>query len=791
MRARGHYMGMARWIRTGSLAAAFLIGGAGAAPAWAGAPSASEHVLGGDLSSQAWEAASRGDNDKLMQLLTAGGESDPKLAQGVALLKSNIEAREAKRKEQSAKQSAELDKILAGDRDEISLALALKTVIEMHMLALDKAAVLSDPRALQVARESEAAAKAAEKRGDWLTASDLYSRLNLLYEEQGKFKDDVKREIQRLTMIRMYVPEKLWEQRNSRRNAEIAWKDKHKDIADDSEDERVGTSEADSKARKEADKKPLPPYNPMGDGYKEKLAGIDEAMVLGALGRANARHVEKTAMDKILHDGIDSIRTMATTTDLRGAFAGLASDHSRSDFLAFLDIEDAKLDKAGPMTGRGDLKILLDRLLEENNKTVQIPESALLHEFGTGGMQALDEFSTIIWPDEVRRFNRNTQGRFVGVGIQIEMDPLWNIRVVTPLEDTPAQHAGIRPGDLIRKVDGTSTEGFSLDQAVDVITGPTDTQVVLTIERGGESGKSEIEVPLRRQEINVATVKGWKRTGAREGDWDWYIDQGNKIGYVRLTQFADRTDAELDKAIDQMKQAGLSGLILDLRFNPGGLLDQAVAVVSRFIDARSAKHNDGMVVTTHEKDNTLRQQEPVLAGKARLAGIPVVVLINEGSASASEIVSGALQDYAKAGDLKAVLIGARSFGKGSVQNVWPMENGHTQAAVKVTTQYYHLPAGRMIHRLTAATQWGVEPNMKVEMLPTQTADAFLLRQNADVVKLGERGPLAAAPGAPAPADPQDLISKGMDLQLETALILLQTQTAGTGQAMLDKPSTNN
>src|ERR1043165_3859813 len=135
-------------------------------------------------------------------------------------------------------------------------------------------------------------------------------------------------------------------------------------------------------------------------------------------------------MDKILKGGIDSLRTLVTTTDLQKTFPGLAKEQARNDFLSFLDGEDAKLEKTGPQAGTSELLTLAQRLIDRNEKTVNLPVYALLHEFGNGGMLALDEFSAIIWPDEIRRFNRNTQGKFVGVGIQIELDPLWNIRVV-------------------------------------------------------------------------------------------------------------------------------------------------------------------------------------------------------------------------------------------------------------------------------------------------------------------------------------------------------------------------
>jgi carboxyl-terminal processing protease len=288
-----------------------------------------------------------------------------------------------------------------------------------------------------------------------------------------------------------------------------------------------------------------------------------------------------------------------------------------------------------------------------------------------------------------------------------------------------------------------------------------------------------------RKEVPITTVKGWKRSGGGEDDWDWMIDPQSRIGYVRLLQFSDNTDQKFDQAIAQMKKDGLNGLILDLRFNPGGLLDQAVAITSRFLDRNSTAHFKGMVVTTHSKENALIQQERIMNGRAILAGVPIVVLINEGSASASEIVSGAIQDYAKAGDVRAVLMGARSYGKGSVQNVWPLV-GAVEAAIKITTQYYHLPGDRMIHHLQGASDWGVHPNLVVDMLPNQITDSLILRQNADVLRIDDSG----KPDSSAkPADADDLLAKGMDLQLEQALVLLQAQAAarpGADQAMVEK-----
>jgi carboxyl-terminal processing protease len=368
----------------------------------------------------------------------------------------------------------------------------------------------------------------------------------------------------------------------------------------------------------------------------------------------------------------------------------------------------------------------------------------------------------------------------VGVGIQIEYDETSNVRVVSPLEGTPAQRAGVHPGDVLKKVDGRVVFGLSLDQAVDVITGPPGTDVTLTMLRKdpeqkdekGEPVAKELEFRLTRAVIKVPTAKGWTRSGIKEDDWNWFIDKESGIGYIRLTQFADNTGRELDDAVAAMKREGLKGLIFDLRFNPGGLLDQAIRIGRRFVDSPN-----GFIVAMRGSDGIISNPEETMPDRARLAGIPLVVMVNEGSASASEIVSGALKCFQRGGTLDGkvdcVVLGARSYGKGSVQNVWPLTNN---AAIKITTQYYVIPDRTILHRRPGAEAWGVEPNLAVEMLPKQTVDSLLLRRNADVIPMDEKGQVVEDASKPRP-DPQDLLSKGLDLQLETALLLMRGKIA--------------
>jgi carboxyl-terminal processing protease len=303
--------------------------------------------------------------------------------------------------------------------------------------------------------------------------------------------------------------------------------------------------------------------------------------------------------------------------------------------------------------------------------------------------------------------------------------------------------------------------------------------VNITVERAtdqkdaaGKEITEDKDFELVRAVIQTATVKGWRKLGAKEDQWDWMVDRPNKIGYVRLLQFTDGTTDELRAAIKQMKAdaGGLNGLILDLRYNPGGLLTEAVSVSNTFIDK-------GTIVST--EGTMTGEVKSAIPGESLLGKTPLVVLINESSASASEIVSGAIRHYADKGDVNAVLIGQRSFGKGSVQNVWNLAQN---SKMKLTTQYYKLPDGRIIHKKPGMSTWGVDPHLKVSMLPEQESDALKTRQDADVLPIDKDGKLVESK-TPRP-DPQKLIDDGLDVQLETALIVLQSQVAATPEQAL-------
>jgi carboxyl-terminal processing protease len=317
---------------------------------------------------------------------------------------------------------------------------------------------------------------------------------------------------------------------------------------------------------------------------------------------------------------------------------------------------------------------------------VDAPDAAKVMEGAINGMLAsLDPHSNYLDPKALSEFQVTMKGEeFGGLGLEVMQDG-GLVRVVSPIDETPAARAGLMSGDLIVKIDDTPVQGLSLKEAVDKMRGPAKTSVRLTVSRG--EAKDVKEFTIVREIIHVQPVRS-------------HVESGD-IGYIRITQFNQQTFDALKVAIAKFKSSPgtdkLKGYILDLRNNPGGLLTQSIQVVNAFVDK-------GEIVSTRGRTPDQYQAYNARSGNDLSEGKPLVVLINGGSASASEIVSGALQDLKR-----ATLIGTRSFGKGSVQTVLPLgENG----ALKLTTARYYTPSGRSIQAK------GIEPDYKiVENIP--------------------------------------------------------------------------
>ena len=369
------------------------------------------------------------------------------------------------------------------------------------------------------------------------------------------------------------------------------------------------------------------------------------------------------------------------------------------------------------------------------NDYVEKPDDAKMIEAAINGMLAsLDPHSSYMDAKAFKDMQVQTKGEFGGLGIEVTQED-GLLKVVTPIDDTPAAKAGILSGDIITAIDGVSTQGMTLDQAVDKMRGAINDPVKLKVVRGAKKDVKDFTVV--REVIHVQSVRS-------------HVEQGD-IGYIRITQFTEQTaeglKAAMDKLHSEIPADKFKGYVLDLRNNPGGLLDQSIEVVNDFIDK-------GEIVSTRGRTPDETQRFDAKSGADLSGGKPLVVLINGGSASASEIVSGALQDHKR-----ATLIGTRSFGKGSVQTIMPLGD---EGALRLTTARYYTPSGRSIQAK------GIEPDIKIlEVVPDDLKGKEDMKGEASL-----KGHLAngvedtSASQAYVPPDPKD------DKQLAAALDLL-------------------
>ncbi|GMR06074.1 MAG: proteolytic complex protein CptA [Gammaproteobacteria bacterium] len=310
-----------------------------------------------------------------------------------------------------------------------------------------------------------------------------------------------------------------------------------------------------------------------------------------------------------------------------------------------------------------------------------------LLEYAIKGMlSGLDPHSSYLNREEFKEMRIGTDGRFGGLGIEVTMENGF-VKVISPIDDTPAERAGVNAGDIIVRLDDTPVKGMTLNEAVKIMRGKPGTSIMLTIVREGEDGP--LKIKIERDIIRIKSVRG--RT----------LEPG--YGYIRISQFQSATGASMRKKLSELKKENggkLKGLVLDLRNNPGGVLNASVSVADAFVSKGKIVYTEGRV-----KDSLLTFNA---SPNDLLKGSPIVVLVNGGSASASEIVAGALQDHHR-----AIIMGTKTFGKGSVQTIMPMSNG---AALKITTARYFTPSGRSIQAE------GIEPDIKVEQLKVSKAE---------------------------------------------------------------------
>ena len=371
------------------------------------------------------------------------------------------------------------------------------------------------------------------------------------------------------------------------------------------------------------------------------------------------------------------------------------------------------------------MKVFVDSFEQiERNYVKEVDRRELIEAALRGMVEQLDPYSNYIGPDDLPKFNQQVEGEFGGIGIQVAIDNnTRRLTVMTPLPGTPAYRAGIRAGDQIMEIEGKSTEGFSIEDAVRMLKGKAGEPVSIGVLHAGSTKVEQLTVT--REVIHVASVQG--DSYKPDGTWNFMIDPEKKIGYIRLSGFGRDTVEELREALASLKGAGMRGLILDLRYNPGGLLGAATEICDLFIE-------QGRIVSTKGRNT----EEKVWNAKkvGTFSDFPMAILINHYSASASEIVSACLQDHKR-----AVIVGERSWGKGSVQNVIELESG--KSALKLTTASYHRPSGKNIHRFPGAKdsdEWGVMPDegYKVEFSTDDMKQYLDFRRGRDV--LSKEGP---------------------------------------------------
>ncbi len=380
-----------------------------------------------------------------------------------------------------------------------------------------------------------------------------------------------------------------------------------------------------------------------------------------------------------------------------------------------------------------------------NNYVEPIEESNLREGAINGMLSELDPFTVYVPPARHEEFERLLEGSFKGVGIQLNQLENGDIEVVTPIDGSPAFRAGVMAGDIIFKVNGESIQGLRLPDVIKKVGGGLGTEVRLTVRHAtGE----EAELTMTRQEIVLPTIKGYERKA--DNEWDFYVCDDPKIGYVRITQFTSETFDKLHDALMPLLSDGVQGLILDLRFNPGGRLEEAEQVVDLFLEK-------GVIVSIKGRARAERTREATSPGT--LPYFPMIILVNEHSASASEIVAGSLMD-----NKRALVLGTRTYGKGSVQEVIPLDS--KSGELKLTVAYYYLPSGRLVHRKKDATDWGVEPQIVVPMDETTQRRVMIDRFEAEnfkrpLPKTTTRPTTQQASAAPS--------TQPVDLQLQRAV----------------------
>jgi len=543
-----------------------------------------------------------------------------------------------------------------------------------------------------------------QAQGKWLDALFLYRRLQNLYKDNKEYEDCADKLTQKV-LIKASLQDstcETWQQRHKNIDKEIfIWAIKVLDFRYIS---LIDYREMASKAIERC--KLLTEVVSFADSWKTDFPRPDSNMVA------------------VFCDELDEI-----LNDVRTSFSG----GSRDKFIS-----------------------VFEQVLTLNTKTINLPQEVLIAQFSQAAIASLDPYTTIVWPVQVEEFSKNITNEFTGIGIEITKAD-GPLTVASLLPGTPAYNSGLDAGDIIEAVDGLPTKDMPIGCAVQKITGPAGTKVRLTVRHQGLD-KTE-DITITRARIIVPTIRGWRRD--QQGQWQYIIDEQYRIGYVRITDFSPTTADDFEDVLKQLEAKSLQGLIVDLRFNSGGLLESAVAIADKFLSS-------GRIVSTRPRFASFRTYLDAHK-KGTHPDYPLVILINSNSASASEIVAGALQDPTHK---RAILLGQRTFGKGSVQTI--VRHPASRAQLKFTMGYYHLPSGQRVEsrdvmKKLEREDWGVAPDIEVELKANELKKMIDVQRDNDV--LARVGPENDATHKRHPI----VETLEADPQLAVALLIVKTK----------------
>jgi C-terminal peptidase prc len=460
-----------------------------------------------------------------------------------------------------------------------------------------------------------------------------------------------------------------------------------------------------------------------GETAVQRHEGIEAVMFIRALHLLDTNYVhviEYQAMaDKALHRCRLLGKVLANTKETLAWTADQESIGKWQAGLEAITSQLAKEFKTPDAMKAENLAELLEDVLALDSITLKLPNEVVIAQFTEAAFESLDPFTNLVWPWSVQDFEKSMTQQFTGIGVEISKST-GVLRVASLLPDTPAYKSGMDADDEILAVNGEDTKEMTIYCAVSKITGPKGSKVNLRIRR--PSTGEIMELTLTRDKIVVHPLRGWTRQS--DGEWDYMIDPDNGIGYIRLTAFTESTGEDLDKVLKQLEKRGLKGLILDLRFNSGGYLQAAADVVDLFVE-------EGVIVKSNPRHGFATYEIAHRSGTH--PRFPLIVLINGSSASASEIVAGALQDPKHH---RAVLVGERSYGKGSVQVVTPFTGGGSQ--LKYTVAYYHLPSDQQVKNRyqmekLGRKDWGIALDIEVKVFTNELKNMIDLQRDNDVL----------------------------------------------------------